>query len=285
MSPGSWWIAFSSADRAGHPELWIRELKLRISPSRPKIGPVHLMGIFQPTLIRCISKEPELPVDSMSTPVAVLAIRTALSTTRMSTFDQAVGPGSIADQKALALYAWNALVSAAFFAPLHICEIVVRNAVSDALEITYGPQWPWSGGFEQSLPSPTHGYNPRSELKKSRRNQTSTGKVIAELSFVFWQKMFTARHDSRLWDKHLMTFFPQLDPAIGVQTHRASIHNDLESLRGLRNRIAHHEPIFTRTLTDDLNRIRSLIFNRCGHTSEWMQSGQIAAMIIGLRQP
>jgi len=34
--------------------------------------------------------------------------------------------------RALALYAWNAEVSAALLAPLHICEVVMRNAAAEA---------------------------------------------------------------------------------------------------------------------------------------------------------
>lgn len=43
---------------------------------------------------------------------------------------------------ALALYAWNAQVSAALMAPLHLCEVVVRNAAADAIAAVYGVNWP-----------------------------------------------------------------------------------------------------------------------------------------------
>lgn len=77
-----------------------------------------------------------------------------MSAARMGTFEVAAGVQSDDDPAALLLYAWNAEVSGAFLAPLHVCEVVVRNAVSDALEALYGPRWPWSATFERSLPDP-----------------------------------------------------------------------------------------------------------------------------------
>lgn len=60
----------------------------------------------------------------------------------MATYDATVGATSPGDQCALELYAWNALVSAALLMPLHICEVVLRNAVADALQSVYGTNWP-----------------------------------------------------------------------------------------------------------------------------------------------
>jgi len=125
----------------------------------------------------------------------VSAVKKALSSARMSTYEVAVAHNDIAT---LALYAWNAQVSAALLAPLHICEVVVRNAVSDTLEAIYGARWPWSNGFEQSLPDPRLGYSQRKDLQQARSRAQTTGKVIPELKFVFWQKMFTGRYDARV---------------------------------------------------------------------------------------
>jgi hypothetical protein len=130
-------------------------------------------------------------------------------------------------------------------APLHICEVVIRNAVSDALTAVYGVRWPWSSVFESSLPFQRNVYNPRSDLQVCRRRQVTTGKVVPELKFVFWQKMFTGRYDVRLWDVHLRSVLPNLDPAKTVAQLRQEIYTDLEDVRRLRNRIAHHEPRMT----------------------------------------
>ena len=81
--------------------------------------------------------------------------------------------------------------------PMHFVEVSTRNTVSEALESVYGPRWPWNHSFEFSLPSPHRGFNPRSELVTVHAREATTDKVVAELKFVFWQKMFTQRFDAR----------------------------------------------------------------------------------------
>lgn len=213
-------------------------------------------------------------------------IKNALSPPRIGTYETATSAVPNLSG-ALALYSWNAQVSAALMTPLHICEVVVRNAVADALQSVYGPRWPWETVFEQSLPNPPkgHGYNARRDLITTRSKEATTGKVIPELKFVFWQKMFTGRFDGRLWNPYMRTVMPHLDPTMTVQQLRKLIHDELEQLRGLRNRIAHHEPIFKRNLAADFQKAHDLIAFRCPHTAAWMQANQQVTQFIGAKPP
>ena len=216
------------------------------------------------------------------TPDTVKAVRLALSSARMGTYEVAAGlqAGSMNGSAALALYSWNAKVSSALLAPLHICEVVVRNTVSDALEAVYGDRWPWSPTFQRSLPNPAKGYNPRLDLQGACRSAQTTGEVIPELKFVFWQKMFTSRYDVRIWNTHLLRVMPNLDSTKNVAVLRGVIQQDLESLRRLRNRIAHHEPVFTRNLSGDYQKIYSLVACRCLVTAKWLSINQQATEVI-----
>lgn len=190
------------------------------------------------------------------------AIHLALSHARLSTYDAAV---SQAGKSALELYAWNSQVSAALFTPLQMCEVVIRNAVSDALEAIYGPEWPWKQTFETSLPN-----SRMQELIKAREGARTTGQVIPELSFYFWQSMFTARHFGRIWNQHIARLFPFMEAGMAKQAKRIHIHDELEHIRVLRNRIAHHEPIFQRDLETDYKRIVSMIGLRCSVSARWL---------------
>ena len=217
----------------------------------------------------------------MSTGKITIAIKNSLSAARMETYETATAVnGIVSPAAALTLYAWNAQVSAALLTPLHFCEIVTRNAVSEALEAVYGIMWPWSTGFEQSLPAPPSGYNPRSDMQKARRYAATTGKTVAELKFIFWQQMFTNRHDERLWNAHLRQIMPNTDPTKSVGTIRSDLYNNLEHIRKLRNRIAHHEPIFTRDLDEDLRKIVSVVECRSKATADWMMENQQASKFI-----
>jgi hypothetical protein len=211
---------------------------------------------------------------SVSNQATIQAVRIALSLPRIGTYEKAVAATGDLASAAVDLYDWNAQLSGAFMAPLHICEVVMRNAVSDALTAVYGDRWPWSLVFQTSLPSPWGGYNPRGDLESARRNKLTTGKVIPELKFVFWQKMFTDRYDQRIWNIHLRRVLPNLDAAKTVTELRQEIYADLEHVRFLRNRIAHHEPIFRRDLGFDLDTIAKLTRLRCAITAEWMVANQ-----------
>ncbi|MCA6951890.1 hypothetical protein [Pectobacterium polaris] len=214
------------------------------------------------------------------------SIKDSLSAARIGTYENIVGgpTGLLQTEKALKLYMWNAQISAAFFVPLHVCEVLTRNAISEVIEAVYGDRWPWSIGFERSLPIPIHGYKPKDDLISGRRNQPTTGKVIPELKFVFWQKMLTGRFDTRLWNNHILTAFPYaVAQGLSAAQLRQNLYNDLETVRKLRNRIAHHEPIINRNLLDDFATIKRIIAYRCEHSVEWMQNNQMLLPLLTLK--
>lgn len=208
------------------------------------------------------------------------AIQATLSAPRVSTY-LAAARGDVG--RALALYGWNAQISAAMMLPAHFAEVATRNAVSDVLTTLYGANWPWDLTFRTSLPSPSTGFNPRRELVRQATREPTTGKVIAELKFAFWEKMFTARHDVRIWGPHIHSLFPNSATILGAHQLRDQICGDLGTIRQLRNRIAHHEPIFTRDLNRDLTKMLELIEWRSLATSEWVRSLEEASAVIASR--
>jgi hypothetical protein len=187
----------------------------------------------------------------------------------MSTY---LGATSSDLEHALELYAWNAQVSAALMLPAHFAEVAVRNVVDEALTDVYGAKWPWDPAFELSVPAPGRGYNPRGDLMSTRREHTTTGKVIADLKFVFWEKMFTARHDVRVWNSRILTLIPNAPAGLTAKELRLRVMTDLEAIRRLRNRLAHHEPIFSRDIGQDLGVMLDLVEMRCAHTVAWVRS-------------
>lgn len=219
----------------------------------------------------------------MSAIIQNQTIKNALSSARISTYELATTSEPPLDG-ALALYAWNSQVSAAMLSPLHMCEVVIRNAVSDALITVYGEHWPWNATFTGSLPT-TGKFNMREHLTQKRKGRTTTGKVIPELSFVFWEKMFTGRFDFEIWNKHLLTVMPYLDDSWNTQVARGKINKDLNKIRALRNRIAHHEPIFNRPLASEFSMIEELIYFRCPITAAWMVQNQQARPFFSIKPP
>lgn len=201
----------------------------------------------------------------------------ALSAERMSTYESATRD----TEHALQLYAWNAQISAAFMAPLHICEVVIRNAAADAISTVYGDRWPWSAPFLRSLPNPRGTiYKPRQDLFSVAGREQTTGKVIPELKFVFWEKMYTGRFDGALWSPYLLRVMPNFPTGTRASDGRNRVRAELGQIRALRNRIAHHEPIFTRQLANDYAVILDLVNLRCGDTAAWMDAHQSVAKLL-----
>ncbi|MBH0779102.1 hypothetical protein [Nocardia bovistercoris] len=213
-------------------------------------------------------------------PLNESAICDVLSAPRSTTYITAVGGDKA---HAMELYGWNARIAAAFMLPSHFAEITVRNAASEAIAATYGPRWPWSTGFERALnPPKSRAYDPQRDLIETRKRHTTTDKVIAELKFKFWQSMFTARHDHRLWNRYILTLFPNAKGMTAAQL-RHRIYDDLEAIRTLRNRLAHHEPIFTRNLEDDLMRMLELVELRSTPTLDWVCAMEDVTSILAER--
>lgn len=210
----------------------------------------------------------------------VTAIEAALTTSRFGTFLTATGGRNRA--RALALYEWNATISAAFIVPLHLCEVVIRNAVAEAIEKVYGPAWPWSAGFEQSLPAPTVGYSPRRDLQKARQGQLTAGKVIPELKFAFWNEMLTRRHDGRLWVPYFKTSFP-FSPSAPIPKLRGILYQQLAKVRKFRNRIAHHEPILSVHHGNEYARVARLVAWRCQRTRAWLSDIEDVTALVSKR--
>ncbi len=105
------------------------------------------------------------------------------------------------------------------------------------------------------------------------------GQVIPELSFYFWQQMFTNRHFGRIWENHIERIFPNMDKKMEKQLKRIHIHDELEHIRNLRNRIAHHEPIFRSDLEADFQRIVNLVMLKCSTSAQWLVQNNLFTTI------
>ena len=117
------------------------------------------------------------------------AIEKALSVSRLSTYRNSVhavlGEGCL--ETSLELYEWNADLSANFLVAIHIYEVALRNAISDAITFRYGSDWPINIAFQNSLPRWL-----KNELigLDEVKNYQSVGKVLPELRPVWYKICF-----------------------------------------------------------------------------------------------
>lgn len=148
---------------------------------------------------------------------------------------------------ALRLYAWNMELSSAYWGPLGILEVLLRNALHKQMTLRRQADW-WA--------------DPRVYLQQRERdamtrtvtklvnagNATpSSDDVVGASNFGFWVGLLDKgvprdRHcdyHTVLWEPRLKHAFPNLG-----SIKRRQLHGDLDAIRKLRNRVAHHEPVF-----------------------------------------
>lgn len=184
--------------------------------------------------------------------------------------------------QALRLYVLNTKVSAAVMADLHYIEVAMRNKFNRELVAKYGDDWFKAEEFLVLV-------DKRSQdiLKKAQRDaakhwpkgrELPPGKVIAELTFGFWLQLTDSRLEHTLWVPCLhKAFNPRKAPK------RATFNQQLEKLRQLRNRVAHHEPIFHLDLLDAYLRICEVAKILCPTTALVMvQASTVQRQVMGL---
>lgn len=160
----------------------------------------------------------------------------------------------------LARYAWNMALGAALYSPLQILEVALRNSLHDALTLHYNnPRWYENKyAFRIRSDQDTTWVKIRSavsavQLVTPLAAPDAPGRVIAELDFGFWTTLLTRRYASPasvrqkwspIWPALLPLAFPYFPNATGTKRDRETIAKRFGSIRQLRNRVSHHEPIW-----------------------------------------
>lgn len=194
-------------------------------------------------------------------------IRKRLSEARLQRYEREMGGDLSA---ALELYQWNTEVCAAFYGLLQGVEVVLRNAISEQMQDLHVDR-----GFNESWFDDPFG------LLDSRRlgdieeacnrivhdgHVVTHDRIISQLTFGFWRYLLSARYEHTLWVPALRKAFPGLP---GVR--RRFIAGRVERLHYLRNRIAHHEPIYPRRLDRDVTEAMEVVAAICPTSAGWLE--------------
>ncbi len=209
------------------------------------------------------------------TPQTIVELETTLSSERLARY-VAIGGSKEAGLK---LYVWNSALSESMYTPLQGLEVALRNALGDKLRTTYGPRWyELNPGPALHYPLPEMLLAARNELGK-RGLPVDHGRIIAELNWGFWTGILAKRYETTLWRPLFRTAFPSAPtPLI-----RNNVFLPLDDLRRLRNRIAHHEPIFNRNIADDYAAILNLIGWISPTTRQWVDDQSRVLTVLAQR--
>lgn len=164
-----------------------------------------------------------------------------------------------------------------FFFPIHIYEVAIRNAISDAVSNRYGQDWPTNSVFQNSL-----NYSDKNSLLSAiSGNYQGVGKLLPELKFVWFENMLTRRHDGRIWKPYITKIFSHAPTEMKAKEVRKELKDACYIIRKFRNRCGHHEPVFNNSTLHDVYPliVKSLDW-RCDQTSTWMDKNQSVTSLL-----
>jgi hypothetical protein len=212
------------------------------------------------------------------------ALVASLSPERMATYVTATDGDR---ERAMRLYTWNTAVSAAFYGPLQGLEVALRNAMHRELVALYGANWYDNPACGFDAGTLRRIENAKDDLRRDGY-AVDPPHLVAALPFGFWVALLgrggragglgapKRNYEMTLWRPCLHKAFPH------TRISRMQAHTPLDYLRTFRNRIAHHEPIFTRHLAADYQSILTVTGWICPKTRDWIDHHSRVKKILKL---
>ncbi|NMD51502.1 Abi family protein [Shewanella sp. DNRA4] len=242
----------------------------------------------------------------------VASIIKTLSIPRLSTYKK---PNlcDASDEQSLGLYVWNKQLSGLFYPVLQVLEVSLRNAINNAY-IEYNensikanfpePDWiteitkidPFWFRSSYTLQNNRPAFQ---QIKKAEADLNREGKaitpdnLIAKLTFGFWVHLTDRNHRSsqapanppiiELWPKLNSLVFPYAKDLNGTPLSINHISANLFQINILRNRIAHHEPIWNATdLFDSDDSINTVLahYELCLKIIRWINPNNLKLLSV-----
>jgi hypothetical protein len=166
---------------------------------------------------------------------------------------------------ALRMYELNTRISAAFYGSLQGLEVLVRNDMNLQLQVAFGENW---HDLSAILLQQTQSDDVHKTISGIDHDDPTNGAIVAELPFSFWVGLLGPKNENEIWRKALYKAFQNRPRG----TERKIVHNALDSIRRLRNRIAHHEKILHRDLRANHATILEIAGWCCVETRDWIAS-------------
>jgi|SRR5271166_3866353 len=199
-------------------------------------------------------------IDFAYSPEELEGLKRALSQERLGSY-LALSDNNL--REAIRLYERNTSLSEALYGLLQGLEVALRNAMHRELSLGLA-QEDWYNSVTWQLAQREQIDNAKDGLQKKAKPIVPGG-MVAELTFGFWVGLTGPKYSVDLWERHLYKSFPN------AKLGRKQLNKRLESIRLLRNRVAHHEPILSRDLEKDAGRILETIGWISKDTERWIR--------------
>lgn len=183
------------------------------------------------------------------------ALERSLSAARLARYRS----GEADERIVYAKYFWNMDLSAAIYVAVNMLEVALRNELNERISLFYNTDRSFSrrgGAWFEDEQLVHHAElvkvnEAKESLALSGHDYPSPDQVIASMSFGFWLGLFAKRYECNspnykgLWP-HIWRNGRFLLNCRSQDRSRERLCTLLTPLRELRNRVAHHEPIYNR---------------------------------------
>ena len=159
---------------------------------------------------------------------------------------------SYPDIEVIQRYLYNMEISNSLNKSIHILEVVLRNRLVDEWNKFLGTNdWPLN---KKGIPSSLKYQRMISDINKAIQrsgNSHDNGKIVAELSFGFWLHLLSQKFQKTNIKIIKEVFKYKSDWNNNLVISINELHQKISKIHQLRNRIAHHEPIFIITIYEN----------------------------------
>ena len=191
-------------------------------------------------------------------------VRHSISIDRMQRY---ISKCNGSEDNALTLYGFNMKLCEAFYTPLHCAEVTLRNHLHNVMAEKYASGWMTNGG-------PVLDTSEQDKINEAIRERERHSKasdppgLVSEIKFSFWVGLLGPGYDNTLWRSALHKAFKAQSPSL----KRKTVHGRFNMIRRFRNRVAHHEPIWSKDLKRTNAEIVDAISWMCPDKASWTAS-------------
>ena len=158
------------------------------------------------------------------------------------------------EAQAIRLYQWNSLISQSLYVYIQCWEICLRNKLNNFLCWKYNQAWP----YDERRAVRNLKFDDQRRLRDCRLRQEAsrhispapTNVIVADLSAGFWVSLLSSKYEIPYsWRYNLPRIFPN-DSSLD----RPAAWEICDNTLTLRNRMAHHEPLYDLPLETRVSR-------------------------------
>jgi Abi-like protein len=206
---------------------------------------------------------------TLDTPAKIAQFRVTLSEPRFGRY-LAVSRGN--EQAAVNMYHWNSELSKALYPSLKMWEIALRNKLNAFLCWKYNNNWPFDQTRALRQLKPSEQRKVSEAITRLQTKLQITGvplsAIVADLSAGFWVALLGTSYDVPFsWRYNLARIYP--GEKTFARAEAAAICGDLLDLR---NRVAHHEPIYHLPLLQRREELKRVLTAICPIASAYVEA-------------